>query len=81
LAAGQIRHSQSEVTEYPEDLVVEALRKSAAISRDRRVVLAWLPWVAALLAEAHLALGERTEALAAAREGIDRGPRRWLPLQ
>ena len=32
-----------------------------------------LPHVLALLAEAHLALGERTEAMAAAREGIDLG--------
>ncbi len=44
----------------------EALHKSAATARDRRVVLSWLPWIVALLAQAHLTLGERTEALAAA---------------
>jgi hypothetical protein len=32
-----------------------------------------LPELMALLAEAHLALGERTEAMAMAREGIDLG--------
>jgi tetratricopeptide (TPR) repeat protein len=51
----------------------EALRESAAISRDRRAELAFLPRVLAVLAEAHLALGERAEALATAREGIDLG--------
>ena len=51
----------------------DALHKSAAIARDRRTQLALLPRVLARLSEAHLALGERTEALAAAREGIDLG--------
>jgi tetratricopeptide (TPR) repeat protein len=51
----------------------EALRESAAIARDRRTQTAMLPGVLAVLAEAHLALGERTEALATAREGIDLG--------
>jgi tetratricopeptide (TPR) repeat protein len=49
----------------------EALRESAAIARDRRSQVAFVPQVLAVLAEAHLALGERTEALAAAREAID----------
>jgi len=49
----------------------DALRKSAAIVRDRRTQVAMLPEVLALLAEAHLALGERTEAVATAREGIE----------
>jgi class 3 adenylate cyclase/tetratricopeptide (TPR) repeat protein len=49
----------------------DALRESAAIVRDRRTQLAMLPEVLALLAEAHLALGERTEAVATAREGIE----------
>jgi class 3 adenylate cyclase/tetratricopeptide (TPR) repeat protein len=51
----------------------EALRESAAIARDRRMARAFLPLVLAALAEAHLALGERTEALATAREAIDLG--------
>jgi ATP/maltotriose-dependent transcriptional regulator MalT len=51
----------------------DALRESAAIVRDRRTQVAMLPQVLGLLAEAHLALGERTEAVAAAREGIDLG--------
>ena len=46
---------------------------SATIARDRRVVRALLPLVLAGLAEAHLALGEPTEAVATAREGIDLG--------
>jgi class 3 adenylate cyclase/tetratricopeptide (TPR) repeat protein len=51
----------------------DALHESVAIARDRRTQRAFLPQVLALLAEAHLALGERAEALAAAREGIDLG--------
>ena len=51
----------------------DALRESAAIVRDRRTQVAMLPEVLAVLAEAHLALGERTEAVATAREGIDLG--------
>jgi tetratricopeptide (TPR) repeat protein len=49
----------------------DALRESAAIVRDRRTQVAMLPEVLALLAEAHLALGERNEAVATAREGIE----------
>jgi ATP/maltotriose-dependent transcriptional regulator MalT len=49
----------------------DALRESAAIARDRRVMRALLPLGLAALAEAHLALGARAEAAAAAREGID----------
>ncbi|MBI3386362.1 MAG: hypothetical protein HY027_01355 [Deltaproteobacteria bacterium] len=49
----------------------DALRESAAIARDRRVLRALLPLGLAVLAEAHLALGQRAEAVAAAREGID----------
>jgi tetratricopeptide (TPR) repeat protein len=49
----------------------DALRESAAIVRDRRTQVAMLPRVLGLLAEAHLALGERTEAVATAREGIE----------
>ncbi len=51
----------------------DALRESAAIVCDRRTQVAMLPEVLALLAEAHLALGERTEAVATAREGIELG--------
>jgi len=51
----------------------EALRESVTISRDRHTGRAFLPEALALLAEAHLALGERTEAMAAAREAIDLG--------
>jgi tetratricopeptide (TPR) repeat protein len=51
----------------------DALRESATIARDRRVVRALLPLVLAGLVEAHLALGEPTEAVATAREGIDLG--------
>jgi adenylate cyclase len=51
----------------------DALSESATIARDRRVVRALLPLVLAGLAEAHLALGEPTEAVATAREGIDLG--------
>jgi hypothetical protein len=48
----------------------DALRESATIARDRRVVRGLLPLVLAGLAEARLALGEPTEAAATAREGI-----------
>jgi ATP/maltotriose-dependent transcriptional regulator MalT len=51
----------------------DAFRKGATIARDRRVGRALLPLVLAGLAEAHLALGEPTEAVATAREGIDLG--------
>jgi len=51
----------------------DAFRESATIARDRRVVRALLPLVLAGLAEAHLALGELSEAVATAREGIDLG--------
>jgi class 3 adenylate cyclase/tetratricopeptide (TPR) repeat protein len=51
----------------------DALRESVTIARDRRVGRALLPLVLAGLAEAHLALGEPTQAVAAAREGIDLG--------
>ena len=51
----------------------DVLRASASFMRERRTFMWGLPWVLAVLAEAHLALGEHTEALAAAREGIDRG--------
>src|SRR5262245_47247936 len=50
-----------------------AFHESATIARDRRVGRALLPLVLAGLAEAHLALGEPTEAEATAREGIDLG--------
>ena len=49
----------------------DALRESVVIARDRRTGRAFLPQALAVLAEAHLALGERTEALATAREAID----------
>ena len=51
----------------------EALLTSAAIIRGRHTSVEFLPQVLAVLAEAHLVLGERTEALAAAREAVDRG--------
>jgi tetratricopeptide (TPR) repeat protein len=51
----------------------DTLRATASIVRDRRTMFMCLPWVLALLAEAHLALGEHAEALAAAHEAIDRG--------
>jgi len=51
----------------------EALRESAAIARDRRTLRTFFVLVLARLAEAHLALGERSEALATAREAIDLG--------
>ena len=51
----------------------EALLTSAAIIRGRHTSVEFLPQVLAVLAEAHLVLGEHTEALAAAREAVDRG--------
>jgi tetratricopeptide (TPR) repeat protein len=51
----------------------DAFRESVTIARDRRVARALLPLVLAGLEEAHLALGEPTEAVATAREGIDLG--------
>ncbi len=51
----------------------EAFGVSAAIARDRGAGAAMLPEILALQAEAHLALDERAQALAAAREGIERG--------
>jgi adenylate cyclase len=51
----------------------EVLGLAAATIRDQAVQLAFLPQVLALQAEVHLGLGEPTEALAAAREAIERG--------
>ncbi len=51
----------------------DALRECVAIARDHRTQVAMLPEVLSLLAEAHLALGERAEAVATAREGIELG--------
>jgi len=51
----------------------DAFRESATLARDRGVVRALLPLVLAGLAEAHLALGEPSEAVATAREGIELG--------
>src|SRR5262249_8370589 len=51
----------------------DAFRGSATIARDPRVGRALLPLVLAGLAEAHLALGDPGEAVAAAREGIALG--------
>jgi len=48
----------------------EAFAKSAAISRENRIARALSPWLLAMLSEADLALGEREDALATAREGI-----------
>ena len=53
------------------DAVSEAFRESIAIARDRRSQLAYVPQSLASLAKVHLALGERTQALSAAREAID----------
>jgi tetratricopeptide (TPR) repeat protein len=41
------------------------------VIRKLRTMYGYLPWVLALLAEAHLARGEFNKALAAAREGIE----------
>jgi len=46
----------------------EALQKGASIARERRTILCWLPLLVTVQSEAHLALGERAEAMAAARE-------------
>ena len=51
----------------------DAFREGATIARDRRVARALLPLVLAGLSEAYLALGDPTEAVATAREGIDLG--------
>ncbi len=50
----------------------EALQKGASIARERRTMLCWLPLLVTVQSEAHMALGERVEAMVAAREGIDR---------
>jgi len=49
----------------------DATREGIAIARGRGVVKQSIPLLLGLLAEAALALGERTEAVAAAREGIE----------
>jgi len=49
----------------------DALREGVAIAREHGASKAIVPWLLALLAEAHLALGERSEAVATAREGIE----------
>jgi hypothetical protein len=49
----------------------DALREGVAIARDHSAAKQNIPWILALLAEAHLALGEPTEAVATAREGIE----------
>ena len=51
----------------------EALRSSIKISQDHRTGRQMLPLTLATLSEAHLALGERTEALATAQEAIRLG--------
>ena len=51
----------------------ELLSKGAAISQDGLAALGELPQVLCYLSRAQLALGERTEALTAAREGIELG--------
>jgi len=50
----------------------EALRASAAVARDRKAFLAFLPQVLSVLAEAQLAIGKRSEAETSAREAIER---------
>ena len=50
-----------------------SFRTSAALARQRNTVVAMVPQILALLAEAHLALGEHDEALSAAREGVEVG--------
>jgi adenylate cyclase len=49
----------------------EALRAGAGIARDRKAFLAFRPQVLSVLAEAQLAIGEKTEAEASAREAIE----------
>ena len=51
----------------------DALREAATIIRDQCAHRAFLPEVLAHLADAQLALGEREDAIASAREGIDLG--------
>jgi class 3 adenylate cyclase/tetratricopeptide (TPR) repeat protein len=51
----------------------EALRRSVALARGRRTQLGNVPLALSALSEAHLVLGERSEALVTAREGIERG--------
>jgi len=52
---------------------LEALGAALAIMRERAVQRGWLPVVLAMMAEAHLALGETAAASIAAREAIDLG--------
>jgi tetratricopeptide (TPR) repeat protein len=49
----------------------DAAREGVAIARGHSVMKQLIPWMLGLRAEAALALGERTEAVAAAREGIE----------
>jgi class 3 adenylate cyclase/tetratricopeptide (TPR) repeat protein len=49
----------------------DATREGVAIARGHGVMKQLIPWMLGLLAEAALALGERTEAVAAARESIE----------
>ena len=51
----------------------DALLRAVAIVRDHNTQRAFLPLTLALLSEAHLALGERNEALTTARAGIELG--------
>jgi hypothetical protein len=51
----------------------EAFLESAAGGREHRTQRAFLPRILAWLAEAELAVGNRSEALAVAREGIEIG--------
>ena len=53
----------------------DALLESVAIARDHSSQLAYLPTALAVLAEAHLSLGERREALATSRDAIEMGRR------
>ncbi len=51
----------------------DALLESVAIARAHRVQVAFIPGALATLSEAYRALGDRSEALAAAREAIELG--------
>lgn len=67
-ALGTARLIEGQFTEARDTLVA-----CTAVIRTLPTQYGYLPWVLALLAEAHLALGEHNEALAAAQEGIERG--------
>jgi len=69
---GHMALGQAHLADAQPDLAREAFHHALSIAHDQGVQLAFMPLTLALLAQAHLDLGEPGEALRVARDGIDR---------